>query len=339
MKSHRDTEKIGSRSTAFTLIELLVVVAIIALLMGILMPSLGKAKDLARQLKCSTNIKTATSGIIMYAAGAGDKLPPSYVYPKKDGTWDMNNQDNSHPNGYLHWSYMVGLKSPEAYSCPMMNAGGIPACNPGPLAKDWESGQADQNGQSSPNKLQDRQAPRMAYTANAALMPRNKFPQIAQQDGLMRSNKLVLHSTVKGASKTILLTEFNNNWRAVGIDSGGGFLVKSHRPVSAFYNSGSGTDPYMNNDRSSFYYNEQATNYGLKPYSTILNSSGLIEDPANECNAVGRHHGGGDELGGTANFGYSDGHVETKTILSTFKKREWGDKFYSVTGNQAVVNN
>lgn len=64
----------GSRG-AFTLIELLVVVAIIAVLIGILIPSLSVAKEMANRSSCGSNLAMIGKGCLLYAAAQGDAYP------------------------------------------------------------------------------------------------------------------------------------------------------------------------------------------------------------------------------------------------------------------------
>lgn len=62
----------SGRRAGFTLIELLVVVAIIALLLAILLPSLGRAKEQARITLCLANLRSLTQASSAYLLSAGD---------------------------------------------------------------------------------------------------------------------------------------------------------------------------------------------------------------------------------------------------------------------------
>ena len=67
---------IMERQAAFTLIELLVVVAIIALLMSILLPSLQQAREQAKGVLCLSNVKGQSLALMMYASEHAGWIPP-----------------------------------------------------------------------------------------------------------------------------------------------------------------------------------------------------------------------------------------------------------------------
>ncbi len=76
----------AGRTAAFTLIELLVVVAIIAILAGLLLPTLGRAKDKGRTIACANNLKQLVLATIMYE-DENNVFPLGWVPEKLPAIW------------------------------------------------------------------------------------------------------------------------------------------------------------------------------------------------------------------------------------------------------------
>src|SRR5262245_61875370 len=71
--------------SAFTLVELLVVIGIIAVLIGILLPALGRARAQARSVACQANLRSIGQALAIYVANNKQMLPP--------GEWDGQARD------------------------------------------------------------------------------------------------------------------------------------------------------------------------------------------------------------------------------------------------------
>jgi prepilin-type N-terminal cleavage/methylation domain-containing protein/prepilin-type processing-associated H-X9-DG protein len=68
---------------AFTLVELLVVIGIIAVLISILLPTLGRVRDQANTSKCLANLKQIGTALVMYVGDNKGSLP----FAEYDGAW------------------------------------------------------------------------------------------------------------------------------------------------------------------------------------------------------------------------------------------------------------
>ena len=78
----------------FTLVDTLVTLAIVAILISILLPSLSGVREAARRVVCASNVRQIGLGVTMYADDYRDRLPPSVFAPDPNDEDSVNNESN-----------------------------------------------------------------------------------------------------------------------------------------------------------------------------------------------------------------------------------------------------
>jgi prepilin-type N-terminal cleavage/methylation domain-containing protein len=107
------------RKSGFTLVELLVVIGIIALLVGILLPALNRAREQAQRIRCCANLRQLGQAFAIYAAQNKDACPVGYMDQKQFDyflNWNNTNGTKVVMAGLLAYSKLA--KTPGIFYCP-----------------------------------------------------------------------------------------------------------------------------------------------------------------------------------------------------------------------------
>ncbi len=112
--------KMPAEKHGFTLIELLVVVGIIALLVALLVPTLGQAKQLTRRITCLTRLKGLSDACQLYLSVNNDTFPIAKYTPKIKTvyvyvSWDFRYRTDGTVEAGLLWT---GRENPAVMQCP-----------------------------------------------------------------------------------------------------------------------------------------------------------------------------------------------------------------------------
>ena len=118
MSNHRALPLPRTARTGFTLVELLVVIGIIAVLIALLLPALGKARESARRVNCMSNLRQLTTAWLAYAQANKGWLTFAENYnnpsPAQEGWAYSGNTDDDIVKGALYpW-----VPDPQVYRCP-----------------------------------------------------------------------------------------------------------------------------------------------------------------------------------------------------------------------------
>ena len=305
------------KTRAFTLIELLVVIAIIAILAAILFPVFAKVKEAAKKTADLSNMKQIGTSIAIYLADHDDTYMQAYYY---------NNDQGSSPSasgvgGYTHWTGVLlpYVKNLEIFVSPVDPTRGLAPTN----FINNNNGYGAPGGQVTQYNLQDIQAPRISYTANAMIMPLKRRTVDPMN---------VISSTVIDEISQIILLAPQTHFPSCINDgsAASGVAFKTHRPANGI----------LLPDGVTKFQGEAAAEVGLPWYRAVPKNRVLADLAACKTTASTNYshivYTQPDRFGRGANYTYADTHAKFATLDATINqdRYQWGKRAYTAGGGE-----
>ena len=244
----------------------------------------------------------------MYLGDNDDTYMQAYYY----------NNDNNSSGGYTQWSGMIAgyASSVDVFKCPSDPSGGMAPTN----FINNNQGYGAPGGQVTQNEVQDNQAPRLSYIANALVMPRKRRT--------VDPMSVVSASILEEPAGIIILAEMTNTPACINDVSGAsGVAYKTHRPTNAIKML----------DNSPF-IGENPNQIGLPAYSAITSADALhVLDICRTQSANGLYHIAytqPDRHAKGALYIYGDTHAKFQKLDATLNPNrfQWGKRAYTAGG-------
>lgn len=127
MRDNKVVDEMKRPDYGFTLIELLVVIALIALMLSILLPSLGTCKELTKRISCQSNIRQIMVGWALYLIENEDVFPRRTNINHDFGGWEGagGGSQTRLLNSYLNLEPVIKEEKPKTVFCCPADRGGV----------------------------------------------------------------------------------------------------------------------------------------------------------------------------------------------------------------------